>query len=132
MLLKWFGIAIPATFINSMIRYLENRLTIHNWTATISDAASIFVLLRGCGQLTMDGLKFCYSVPPGEWIVFQVSVLSNAVGTFVGQLSLKTDYEELITRFSTAIGHLHITATDRSSCSPVRSSRAVCVCGHFR
>lgn len=121
-----FGTLPLSTLSDTVLAFVNDNpspITIHNWTGTISGVASIYVILRGCGNLTMENLKFCYFIQPGEWIVFQVSVLSNAVGTFIGKLTVKTDYEELITpiKFTTAMGKLEFTTNilDESSCFPV-------------
>lgn len=121
-----YGTLSLSTVTDTVVAFVNDSprpVTIHNWTATISEAASIFVILRGCGPLTMNNLKFCYSIQPHEWMLFQVSVLSNAIGTFSGRLVLTTDYEELVTpvRFNTAVGRLQFSATmlDEHRCFPV-------------
>lgn len=121
-----FG-TLPLSAKSSILLAMVNQnpipISIQNWKGTISSAAHIDIILRGCSKLSMTGLKFCNSIKPGEWTVFQVSVTSNAVGTFVGKFTVKTDYEEISTpvRFSTDMGLLDFRTKmiDRENCFPV-------------
>lgn len=121
-----FGI-LPLSTLSQIQLALVNHnpipINIHNWKGTISSAAHIGITVPGCSKLTMKGLKFCNIVKPGEWIVFQIGVTSNTVGSFDGKFTVQTDYEVISTpiRFSTDMGILKFTTKmiDTENCFPV-------------
>lgn len=112
-----FGTLPLATKSHVMLGFVNQNplpIWINNWKGTISSAASIEIILRGCGRgMQMADLKFCDRVQEGEWFVFQLSVSSNAVGTFVGLFTVKTEFEEISTpiKFSTDMGVLGFKTT---------------------
>lgn len=126
-----FGILPLSTQSQIMLALVNHNpipINIHNWKGTISSATSahIGITVPGCSKLTMKGLKFCNIVKPGEWIVFQISVTSNTVGSFEGKFTVQTDYEVISTpiRFSTDMGVLKFTTKliDSENCFPVSQS----------
>lgn len=121
-----FGILPLSTQSQIMLALVNHNpipINIHNWKGTISSAAHIGITVPGCSKLTMKGLKFCNIVKPGEWIVFQIGVTSNTVGTFDGKFTVQTDYEVISTpiKFSTDMGILKFTTQmiDTKHCFPV-------------
>lgn len=122
-----FGILPLSTLSYTMFALVNQNpipINIHNWKGTISSAAHIGITVPGCSKLSMNGLKFCNNIKPGEWIVFQVAVTSNTVGTFDGKITVQTDYEEINTpiQFSTDMGVLKFTTKtiNAGNCFPVR------------
>lgn len=121
-----FGILPLSTLSQTMLALVNQNpipINIHNWKGTISSAAHVGITVPGCSKLTMKGLKFCNVVKPGEWIIFQIGVTSNTVGSFEGKFTVQTDYEVISTpiNFSTDMGLLKFTTKmiDTETCFPV-------------
>lgn len=128
-----FGTLPLSTKSHVMLAFVNKNpleVSINNWKGTISSAATIEIAMRGCSRMQMVDLKFCDRVQEGEWIIFELSVLSNAVGTFVGQFTVKTEFEEINTpiKFSTDMGVVEFKTkmVDAVTCFNV-STYIVCV-----
>uniref|UniRef100_A0A182W752 TMEM131_like domain-containing protein n=1 Tax=Anopheles minimus TaxID=112268 RepID=A0A182W752_9DIPT len=113
-----FGVLPIATIGEALVAFRNPNpipIPIIHWKGAITSdgavgAPTITVILRGCGPLRLDGLVFCHTVQPGEWIVYQISVQSGTIDSYQGRFTVKTDYEEIVTplRFTTAVGELHL------------------------
>jgi hypothetical protein len=117
-----FGILPVSTFGEMLVTFINDNpiaIAIKEWHGTFNGAAAISTIPRGCGRADTDSYKLnsqmeflmlCDVLQPGDMIVFQVSVLSDNVGTYNGKLLVKTDYEELVTpiKFTTAMGRLEL------------------------
>uniref|UniRef100_A0A4Y0BF17 TMEM131_like domain-containing protein n=1 Tax=Anopheles funestus TaxID=62324 RepID=A0A4Y0BF17_ANOFN len=113
-----FGVLPIATIGEALVAFRNRNpipIPIIHWKGAITSdgavgAPTITVILRGCGPLRLDGLVFCHTVQPGEWIVYQISVQSGTIDSYQGRFTVKTDYEEIVTplRFTTAVGELHL------------------------
>ncbi|XP_053673538.1 uncharacterized protein LOC128723798 [Anopheles nili] len=113
-----FGVLPIATIGEALIVFRNPNpvpIPIIHWKGAITSEAAvgaptITVILRGCGPQRLDGLVFCHTVQPGEWVVFQISVHSGTIDSYQGRFTVKTDYEEIVTplRFTTAVGELHL------------------------
>ncbi|XP_017467923.1 PREDICTED: ATP-binding cassette sub-family D member 2 isoform X2 [Rhagoletis zephyria] len=84
-LLKWFGIAIPATFINSMIRFLESKLSLaFRLTEDIAVFASSVAHLyssvtKPCFDLMLIGIALMRSTQKMKANIFSGPTLAVAV-----------------------------------------------------
>lgn len=80
-----------------------------------TQAGSIYVVVKGCGDLVTDPLYFCDEIQPKQWIIFGIDVMAPTVGTYSGKFHIKTEIggkmlEEIITpiKFTTAMGRLEL------------------------
>lgn len=80
-----------------------------------TQAGSIWVILRGCGELVTEPVYICDEILPQQWIVFEINVMAPTVGSYTGKFTIKTEIngnamEEIVTpvKFTTAMGRLEL------------------------
>lgn len=83
-LMKWFGVAIPATFINSMIRYLESRIALSFRTRLVEHSHKLYFKNQSYYRVTvLDGrLDNC-----AQRLTDDIETVASTVSHLYGQIT---------------------------------------------
>ncbi|XP_017785188.1 PREDICTED: ATP-binding cassette sub-family D member 2 [Nicrophorus vespilloides] len=83
-LLKWFAVAIPATFINSMIKYLESRIALGFRTRLVEHSYKLYFKNQSYYRVTvLDGrLDNC-----AQRLTDDIEIVANTVSHLYGQIT---------------------------------------------
>lgn len=83
-LMKWFGVAIPATFINSMIRYLESRIALSFRTRLVEHSYKLYFKNQSYYRVTvLDGrLDNC-----AQRLTDDIETVASTVSHLYGQIT---------------------------------------------
>lgn len=83
-LLKWFGVAIPATFINSMIRYLESRIALSFRSRLVEHSYKLYFKNQAYYRVTvLDArLENC-----AQRLTDDIETVSSTVSHLYGQIT---------------------------------------------
>lgn len=83
-LLKWFGVAVPATFINSMIRYLESRIALNFRSRLVEHSYKLYFRNQAYYRITvLDGrLDNC-----AQRLTDDIETVSSTVSHLYGQIT---------------------------------------------
>lgn len=83
-LMKWFAVAVPATFINSMIRYLESRIALSFRTRLVEHSYKLYFNNQSYYRVTvLDGrLDNC-----AQRLTDDIETVANTVSHLYGQIT---------------------------------------------